>query len=67
MPMKAWPPYEQTCTELERRIRQLIKQHPDAAKCEDAWGLFAFGLKVDDLQPSLAQANAAFNATKAKK
>lgn len=49
--------YEQTYSELERRIDALVPEHPEVLDLKEAFDLFKVpGFKCDDLQPSLCQA-----------
>lgn len=58
------PLYAATANELERRILALPRDKVLALR--DAWGLFDIGLKCNDLDPSLAQAQAALASAQRK-
>ena len=51
--------YTATADELTQRIIALFPTHPELLESRerDPWTLFDAGLKCDDLQPSLFQAN----------
>lgn len=50
--------YEETASELVKRIAKLITSHPEILKMDDAMQLFKVpGFKCDDLQPSFFQAS----------
>lgn len=51
--------YKGTYDGLTNRIYDLILQNPKIAQIKNVWDLFKFGLKVDDLKPSLSQAESA--------
>ena len=51
--------YARCASELARRVEALCRERPEAMDVDTPFGLFAFGLKCDDLDPSLAQAGAA--------
>jgi hypothetical protein len=52
--------YEDTASELVRRIKALIPRHPEILAFESPWDLFKVeGFICGDLGPSLAQAAAA--------
>ena len=58
--------YEQTATELCRRILALIPDNPSILDITAPFDLFKVpGFVCDDLQPSLAQARAALSSAKA--
>ncbi len=60
-------PYETVAQELKRRILALIPDHPEILEMTDAWDLFKIpGFNCSDLDPSLAQADAAFVHAKAE-
>lgn len=55
--------YEATANELRDRILALIPTQPLILEMVDVWDLFRVeGFKCDDLQPSLAQAQAALRS-----
>lgn len=50
--------YESAAEELERRIYDLIPDHPEVLALGSCWGLFKVpGFYCDDLQPTMAQAS----------
>lgn len=59
--------YAETANELGRRILALIPTRPEILALESAWGLFKVpGFDCSDLDPSLAQAQAALSWAKAQ-
>lgn len=57
--------YERRANKLVERIVESMKAHPEARTVTSVWELFKVpGFKCDDLQPSLAQAEAALSVAK---
>jgi len=56
------PGYENTLSELEKRILKLIPANTQILEITDVWDLFKIdGFKCDDIEPSYAQARHALN------
>ena len=54
--------YEDAGQELKRRIKALIPEHPEIMEMRGPWGLFKVpGFRCDDLEPSMAMADAALD------
>ena len=56
--------YAATADELTKRVVALLREQPILAWGNDPWALLKAGLKVDDIQPSLFQAQWAFAKAK---